>query len=102
MRYESVRYECIQTSNSQTDCTQQETVRCKAPTRKPLAQIYIAIDTKQKHVIVHGAASDGLASVKSVPLAKFYPAPTLAEAVTAAREFCRNYYFTTPAGEYNA
>ena len=73
----------------------------KVSIRKPLAQIYIAIDTKEKHVSVHGAAWDGLASLKSVPLAKFYPSPTLAEAVTAAREFCKRYHFTTPIGEYN-
>ena len=54
--------------------------------------IYIKIDTWKMHTCVHS---------RDFRITTFYSAPTLADAVIRARQFCRRYYHEVPVLEYN-
>jgi hypothetical protein len=59
-------------------------------------QVYICIDSKRMNVTVNGKISNSLTNI-----ATFYRAPSLAEAVVAAHNFCDRYYRGVPTLEYN-
>ena len=59
-------------------------------------QVYICIDSKRMNVTVNGVFAGSITNI-----ATFYRAPSLAEAVIAARNFCDKYYRGVPTLEYN-
>jgi hypothetical protein len=59
-------------------------------------QVYIRINMRSLTVMVEGVFGD-----VPHPIRLFHRAPSLAEAVIYARNFCRRYYSDIPVLEYN-